>query len=52
MLRPEGLLPDQRGALVERLGGGPYFNDYRDCGHADLWLAEGDDMLRRDQPSQ
>ena len=25
--------------------GGPYFDDYRDCGYADLWLAERDHML-------
>jgi len=25
--------------------GGPYFDDYRDCGYADLWFAEREDML-------
>jgi hypothetical protein len=25
--------------------GGPYFDDYLDCGYADLWLAERDRML-------
>ena len=25
--------------------GGPYFDDYRNCGYADLWLAERDRML-------
>jgi hypothetical protein len=29
--------------------GGPYFDDYRDCGYADLWFAERDDMLRAEQ---
>ena len=27
--------------------GGPYFEDYEDCGYADLWTAERDDMVRR-----
>ncbi len=27
--------------------GGPYFEDYRDCGYADLWLAEREHMTRR-----
>lgn len=31
--------------------GGPYFDDYRDCGYADLWFAERDDMLRATQRS-
>ena len=25
--------------------GGPYYDDYRDCGYADLWFAERDRML-------
>lgn len=25
--------------------GGPYFDEYRECGYADLWFAERDDML-------
>ncbi len=29
--------------------GGPYFNEYKDCGYADLWMAERDDMMRCDQ---
>jgi hypothetical protein len=29
--------------------GGPYFDDYRECGYADLWLAERDAMLHADQ---
>jgi hypothetical protein len=29
--------------------GGPYFDDYRGCGYADLWYAERDDMLRAAQ---
>jgi hypothetical protein len=53
-----GLVDYDPPAAVNELGnphytiGGPYFNDYRDCGHAELWLAEGDDMLRRDRRSQ
>ncbi|MEM9682976.1 MAG: glycosyltransferase [Pseudomonadota bacterium] len=31
--------------------GGPYFDDYRDCGYADLWFAERDDMLSVTQKS-
>lgn len=26
--------------------GGPYYDDYRDCDYADLWLAERDSMLK------
>lgn len=26
--------------------GGPWFEPYRDCGYADLWFAERDDMLQ------
>jgi hypothetical protein len=29
--------------------GGPYFTEYADCKHADLWLAEREDMLHCDQ---
>ena len=29
--------------------GGPYFEDYRRCGYADLWWAESEDMLHCDQ---
>lgn len=29
--------------------GGPYFEDYRDCGYAGLWLAERDRMLHAAQ---
>ena len=29
--------------------GGPYFTEYADCGYADLWLAEREDMLHCDQ---
>jgi len=29
--------------------GGPYFDEYRDCGYADLWFAERDDMLSATQ---
>jgi hypothetical protein len=29
--------------------GGPYFNEYRGCGYADLWWGERQDMLHCDQ---
>ena len=30
--------------------GGPYFKEYRACGHADLWWGERQDMLHCEQP--
>jgi hypothetical protein len=38
-------LPPDQLSLIHFTEGGPYFDDYRDCGYADLWFAERDRML-------
>lgn len=39
-------------SLLHYTIGGPYFDDYRDCGYADLWFAERDAMLACAQPGK
>jgi len=39
-------------SLLHYTIGGPYFDDYRDCGYADLWFAERDAMLACAQPTK
>lgn len=38
-------VPADELSLIHYTIGGPYFDDYRDCGYADLWFAERDAML-------
>jgi len=38
-------VPVDQLSLIHYTIGGPYFDDYRDCGYADLWNAEKDAML-------
>ncbi|MBX7199586.1 MAG: hypothetical protein K1X51_09435 [Rhodospirillaceae bacterium] len=38
-------LPPEQVSLLHYTEGGPYFEAYRNCGYADLWLAERDRML-------
>ena len=38
-------VPVDQLSLIHYTIGGPYFDDYRDCGYADLWNAERDAML-------
>lgn len=37
-------LPPEDVSLLHYTEGGPYFEDYKDCGYADLWFAERDAM--------
>ncbi len=39
--------PDR--GLIHYTIGGPYFDDYRDCGYANEWFDERDSMMRCDQ---
>lgn len=39
-------LPEQEVSNLHYTLGGPYFEEYRDCDYAGLWLAERDAMLR------
>jgi hypothetical protein len=39
-------------SLLHYTIGGPYFDDYRDCGYADLWFAERDAMLACARPTK
>jgi hypothetical protein len=32
-------------SLIHFTEGGPYFDDYKDCGYANLWFTERDDMM-------
>jgi hypothetical protein len=38
-------LPPEQLSLLHYTEGGPYFPAYRNCGYADLWMAERDRML-------
>jgi hypothetical protein len=38
-------LPADQVSNLHFTSGGPYFEDYRNCGYADLWFAERDRML-------
>jgi hypothetical protein len=38
-------------SLLHYTTGGPYFDDYKDCGYADLWFAERDRMTRAGLPA-
>jgi lipopolysaccharide biosynthesis glycosyltransferase len=38
-------LPVDQLSLIHYTEGGPYFADFRNCGYADLWIAERDRML-------
>ena len=38
-------VPAEDVSLIHFTIGGPYFDEYRDCGYADLWFAERDSML-------
>jgi hypothetical protein len=38
-------LPPEQVSLLHYTEGGPYFEAYRNCGYADLWVAERDRML-------
>jgi hypothetical protein len=38
-------LPASEISNLHYTSGGPYFDDYRDCGYAAEWIAERDDML-------
>ena len=38
-------------SLVHYTSGGPYFDDYKDCGYADLWFAERDRMTSVGRPA-
>jgi len=38
-------LPPDQLSLLHYTEGGPYFENYRNCGYADLWFAERDRML-------
>ena len=37
-------LPAEEISILHFTTGGPYFDDYRNCGYADLWFAEYDEM--------
>ncbi len=39
-------LPESEISNLHYTLGGPYYDDYRDCGYADLWVRERDDMLK------
>lgn len=41
--------PNPEAVNVHYTLGGPYFQEYRDCEHAQAWVAERDAMLRVDQ---
>lgn len=41
--------PRPNASLVHYTMGGPYFNEYADCEHAQIWLDARQDMLRVDQ---
>ncbi|MDP6786629.1 MAG: hypothetical protein QF830_09435 [Rhodospirillales bacterium] len=38
-------------SLLHYTTGGPYFDDYKDCGYAELWFAERDRMVRAGRPA-
>ena len=38
-------VPASEVSLLHYTSGGPYFDEYRNCGYADLWFAERDAML-------
>ena len=38
-------LPPEELSLIHYTEGGPYFDDFKNCGYADLWLAERERML-------
>ena len=38
-------LPAEELSNLHFTTGGPYFDDYKNCGYADLWFAERDRML-------
>lgn len=44
-------VPVEEVSNLHYTSGGPYFDDYRDCGYADAWFAERDDMLAVTQRS-
>ena len=39
-------LPESQVSLIHYTEGGPYFEDYKNCGYADLWFTERDRMLK------
>jgi len=39
-------LPETQVSLIHYTEGGPYFEDYKNCGYADLWFTERDRMLK------
>lgn len=41
--------PNPEAALIHYTLGGPYFHEYADCEHADIWNQTKQDMLRVDQ---
>jgi len=41
--------PNPNASLVHYTLGGPYFNEYADCEHGQIWLDARQDMLRVDQ---
>ena len=42
---------DDELSLLHYTTGGPYFDDYKDCGYADLWFAERDRMNSVGRPA-
>ena len=38
-------LPVEELSNLHFTNGGPYFDEYKDCGYADLWFEERDRML-------
>ena len=41
--------PNPNAALIHYTSGGPYFNEYADCEHADTWLNAKDTMMHVEQ---
>jgi lipopolysaccharide biosynthesis glycosyltransferase len=39
-------LPATQLSMIHYTEGGPYFENYKTCGYADLWFAERDQLLR------
>jgi lipopolysaccharide biosynthesis glycosyltransferase len=39
-------LPESELSFIHYTEGGPYFEDYKNCGYADLWMAERNRMMR------
>jgi hypothetical protein len=38
--------PNPNAKILHYTNGGPWFDEYKNCDHADLWFAERDAMMR------